>query len=262
MVDIFEEVDEELRKDKYQDLADKYGPWVLGGALAIIVAAAGFQGFQAWQTSVREDASDQFMVAVNQLADGNAAGAATSFDAVVDNGTRGYADMALLRRAGIALDAGDTASAISLYEQVAAASADPLVSDLAALKAVWAGWAALSFSDIEIRFSPLTDASSPFRHLARESIAAAALEAGDLVRARREYQFLSSSFDAPQGVMRRASEALARIAEHPEAFAGEAMPEADLAAEAISETDLPEPVVDAPAEPETEQPSAGETGDE
>lgn len=262
MVDIFEEVDEELRKDKYQDLASQYGPWVLGGALAIIVSAAGFQGWQAWQTSVREEASDQFMVAVNLLDDGQTALASRAFEGVVENGTAGYASMALLRRAGIALDAGDAQAAAALYEQAAAASADPLVSDLASLKAVWAGWDGLSFNDVEIRLSPLTDASSPFRHLARESIAAAALQGGDLVRARREYQFLSNSFDAPPGVMRRASEALARLAETPEAFAAEAVPVAADPAAATSETAVPEAAADTAAAPETEQASAGETGDE
>ena len=47
MVDIFEEVDEELRKDKYQELLRKYGPWALGGAIGIIAVAAGYQWLQA-----------------------------------------------------------------------------------------------------------------------------------------------------------------------------------------------------------------------
>jgi hypothetical protein len=244
VVDIFEEVDEELRKDKYQDLARQYGPLVLGAAAAIILGTAGYQGWQAWQTSTRETSSDAYLVAINALDAGQVTQAAAGFEALASSGTASYEILALVQRAAIALEAGDNVAAAGFYEQAAAQSGDPLVRDLASLKAVWALWDTLSFNDVEIRLTPLTDATSPYRHLAREAIAVAALRADDLDRARREYQFLSVGFDVPQGVARRAQEGLALIAERPEP---------------VAQT----PAAAAPAvEIETEQASAGDSGDD
>ncbi|WP_339745730.1 tetratricopeptide repeat protein [uncultured Maricaulis sp.] len=244
MVDIFEEVDEELRKDKYQDLARQYGPMVLGAAAAIILGTAGYQGWQAWQTSTRETSSDAYMVAVNALGAGQVAQALTSFEALANTGTGSYATLALLQRAALKLEAGDYVAAAELYEQVAAQSGEPLLRDLATLKAVWALWDTLSFSDVDIRLTPLTGPAAPYRYLAREAIAVAALRAGDLPRARREYQFLSVAFDVPQGVARRALEGLALIDDRP--------------APAVEPQAIPVPLDDV----ETEQASAGDSGDD
>lgn len=251
MVDIFEEVDEELRRDKYQDLARQYGPLVLGVAAAIILGTAGYQGWHAWQTSTRERASDTYEVAIAALEAGRAAQAVTGFDTLVESGTDSYATLALMQRAAMALEAGDNTTAAAFYEQAASRTAEPTIRDLARLKAVWALWDALSFSDVEIRLTPLTTATSPYRHLAREAIAVAALRAGDMARAQREYQFLSTSFDAPQGVARRALEGLALIA------ASSEPDEADMAAPMPADA-----ASDAATEIDTEQASAGDSGDD
>ncbi len=215
MVDIFEEVDEELRKDKYHDLARRYGPLVLGAAAAVVLGTAGYQGWHAWQNSTRAASSDAFHLAVTALEAGQMAQASTRFEALAETGTNAYASLALLQRAAIALDAGDNVAAAGFYDQVAAQSGEPMIRDLASLKAVWALWDTLSFNDVEIRLTPITGPVSPYRYLAREAIAVAALRAGDLSRARREYQFLSVGFDVPQGVARRALEGLALIDDQP-----------------------------------------------
>lgn len=257
MVDIFEEVDEELRKDKFQDLARQYGPYVIGAAAAIVLGTAGYQGWQAWQTSTRETSSDAYLVAVNAVDAGQSAQAASSFETLATTGTASYANLALLQRAAIALEAGDNAAAAGFFEQVAAQSGDPLIRDLASLKAVWALWDDLSFNDVEIRLTPLTDPTSPYRHLAREAIAVAALRADDLPRARREYQFLSVAFDVPQGVARRAQEGLALIDGRPQPVAE---PSVEPVAEPVVE---PTQAAQPPAETvETEQTSAGDSGDD
>ncbi|MBO6728283.1 MAG: tetratricopeptide repeat protein [Maricaulis sp.] len=212
MVDVFEEVEEELRNDKYQEALKKWGPWVGGAAAAIVLGAAGLQFWDYWRTSQLEESSDAFIEAMTNLEAGELALADAGFDTLSRDGSDGYALLSLMRRAEIALENGDNAQAASLYDQVAAASNDPLIDDLAQLKAVWARWDELSFADVEIRVSPLAAASAPYRLLARETIGAAALRAGDYDRAQSEYQLLAFSLDAPQGVQRRGQEALALIA--------------------------------------------------
>lgn len=240
MVDIFEEVDEELRRDKYQDLLRKYGPWALGGALAIIVAAAGYQGWNAWRISQREASSDAYISAIRAAENGNYELAATGFETLAEEGAAGYPELALMQRGAVALEQGDNAAAARFFEQAAGRASDPLIRDLAELKAVWAQWDSLSFNDIEIRLTPLTGDSSPYRFLAREAIGAAALRDGNLDRARETYQLISFGFDAPPGVRRRAQEALAVI-ERETALAAPAETSVDTGETAQDETDAGEP---------------------
>ena len=40
MSDIFREVDEDIRQEKYRRLWDRFGPWVLGVAVLIIVGSS------------------------------------------------------------------------------------------------------------------------------------------------------------------------------------------------------------------------------
>ena len=54
MVDIFDEVDEELRAERAQQLLKRYGGLIVAGRLLIVGAAAGWQGWRWYQA--RQDA--------------------------------------------------------------------------------------------------------------------------------------------------------------------------------------------------------------
>ena len=211
MVDIFEEVDEELRRDKYQDLLRRYGPWVLGAAVAIVAVAAGYQGWTAWSTSQKETASDGYVAAMTLAEAGRTDRAIAQLGDVRESATRGYATLALLQQGNLAIEQGDSAAAAEYFEEAARSTSDPFLADLAEIKAVWALWDSLSVNEIELRLNPLIDTGAPYRDLAREAIAAAALRDGDLARARETYQVLGYGLDTPEGIARRAQEALARI---------------------------------------------------
>ena len=245
MVDIFEEVDEELRRDKYQDLLRQWGPWVLGAAVSIILGAVAWQAFDAWQTGDRESSSDAFISAMNNVQADELNLAAAGLETLAGEGTPGYVSLALLQRGNVALQQGDNAAAAEFFDQAAARSSDPLLRDMAEIRSVWASWDSLSFSDIDLRMNVLVGNNSPFRHLARETIAAAALRADEIERARTQYQFLAFANDAPGGVQARAQEALALIAQR-NALAG------DVATEAT-----PEAVLDT-----EETTDAGDSGDD
>jgi len=261
VVDIFEEVDEELRRDKYQDLLRQWGPWALGAALAVIAGSVAWQGFDAWQTGSRQTASDAFIAAMTHSESGELALAAAGLETLAETGTPGYVSLALIQRGNVAIEQGDNAAATGFFEQAAARSSDPVLRDMAEIRAVWASWDSLSFSDIDLRLSRLVNADSPYRHIARETIAAAALRADNIERARTHYQFLAFSSDAPAGVQRRAQEAMALIAQRT-ALAGPAA-EAANTDDAVTGAD-PSAPVDGAAETaaEEETTDAGDAGDD
>ncbi|WP_304072336.1 tetratricopeptide repeat protein [Maricaulis maris] len=262
MVDIFEEVDEELRRDKYQDLLRQWGPWALGAALAVIAGSVAWQSFDAWQTGGRQTASDAFIAAMTHSESGELALAAAGLETLAENGTPGYVSLALIQRGNVAIEQGDNAAATGFFEQAAAQASDPLLRDMAEIRAVWASWDSLSFSDIDLRLSRLVNADSPYRHIARETIAAAALRADNIERARTQYQFLSFSSDAPAGVQRRAQEAMALIAQRM-ALAEPAAADEATTDDAVTGAD-PSAPVDGAAETaaEEETTDAGDSGDD
>ena len=48
MVDVFEEVEEQIRSDRYRALALKILPWFIGAVVLVLVAVGGWQGYRAW----------------------------------------------------------------------------------------------------------------------------------------------------------------------------------------------------------------------
>ncbi len=73
MVDIFDEVDEELRAERAQQLLKRYGGVIVAGAVAIVVAAAGWQGWHWYEARQDQAAAVEYLTAMN-LADATAAG--------------------------------------------------------------------------------------------------------------------------------------------------------------------------------------------
>lgn len=209
MADIFQEVDEELRKDRYQVWLRKYGPWVLGAAIVIIAVVGGWQFWESWSESRRNTASDTYNSAA-QLVEGERWDeAGVALDDISENGPDGYATLALMQRGAVALEAGDNEAARGFFERAAARSPDPLVRDLATLKAALAGYESYSADDLANRLGRIAGGDNAMRHLASELIAAKAMDEADYETARSEYESIVFALDAPDGVRARASAALA-----------------------------------------------------
>ena len=84
---IFREVDEELRGDRLRALWRRYGPFVIGGAIAIVLVVAVNEGWAWWQNSNAARSSDQFYAALELAESGDVAAAQEALNAVVAQGT-------------------------------------------------------------------------------------------------------------------------------------------------------------------------------
>jgi len=136
VVDVFEQVEEELRSDRYKRLARTWLP-VLGGVLILaLIAALAFWGWDSMQTSRADKGSVAFDRGLQSLQANNPIGADAAFTQAAKDGNGAYKAMALMHRAGIAVDANRIPDALRLFDEAAKASRDPLLADAAALKAV------------------------------------------------------------------------------------------------------------------------------
>ncbi|MFJ6024117.1 tetratricopeptide repeat protein [Brevundimonas sp. NPDC092305] len=211
MVDVFDQVEEELRSDRYKRLARTWLPVVGGVLLIALVAALGWWGYQSWQTSKADKASIAYQRGLESLQANNSVGADAAFAQAVKEGNPAYKALALNHRAGIAAADNRIPEAVALFDEAAKTARDPLLADYAQLKAVWLLMDTASYDDIRTRLEPLTKEHRPVRAWAQEALAMAQLQHGRIDEARSTLVVLKNGLDTPQIVGQRAAAALESI---------------------------------------------------
>ena len=214
MVDIFDEVEEDLRAERAQRLLRKYAWLLIVLVAAVIGAAVGWQLWHRYQTS-RDAAAAARYVAVQDALDqpgGAKADQIAHLEQLAAAAPEGYKTLARLRLAGLKADAGDTAGAVALWNQVAAdANADRLLRDLASLLAAQRQLDHGDAGQLEARLKALTEPGNPWSTLAQEQLAMLDLRQGKLNDARTKLQVLSFDLESPAGLRARASALLAGL---------------------------------------------------
>jgi hypothetical protein len=240
LTDLFEEVEEQLRSDRYRTLVRKAAPWVLALAAAALAAALGVWGWQQYNQQVTGTASEQYATALAALAQGDQAKAVQLWGEVAKSPSKAYKSLALMQLGAARIAGGkpeDVKAAVSLFDQAAAAAPDDLIGDAARLKSAFAILDTAPFAEVEGRLSPLMKDGHPYRVQAREALAFAKLMKGDAAGARSDFVVVSLLPDAPESARQRAKAAMDLI----DTGSAKAVPAAVKAAQS-----LPPPVMVAP----------------
>ena len=135
MSDIFQEVDEEVRRDKAAEFWKKYQNQILAAAVLIVLASAGFRYWQYERERASQAAGDQFQQALAALEGGKLDEAKAGLDKIAAQGPSGYRALAQMAAAG-ARRARTRRARSAAFDAVAGdASFDPLLRDAARLRA-------------------------------------------------------------------------------------------------------------------------------
>lgn len=177
---IFREVDEELRGDRLRALWRRFGPFVIGGAVAVVLVVAANEGWNWWQNSNAARSSDQFYAALELAEAGDVAGAQAALNDVVAEGTGGYPTLARFRQAALLARDGKRAEAIAAYDALATAQTNPRLRELALVLAAYLAVDDGNVAAVEQRVGGLTGEDAPMRNAAREAIGLSQYKAGDL----------------------------------------------------------------------------------
>jgi hypothetical protein len=180
MTDIFQEVDDEVRRDKAAEFWKKYQNIIIGAAVLIVLAAGGYRYWQYEKEKAAQAAGDQFQAAIAAFDAGKPGGAFGGLAKVAADAPGGYRILAQMAEAG-AKAATDPAAAVSAFQAIAGnGSLDPLFRDAAKLRAALlqlnmpgeeaAGAAALT---------SLASAQGPYRRLAKLTLGALAIQRGE-----------------------------------------------------------------------------------
>lgn len=249
MVDLFDEVEEQIRSDRYKRLALRAAPWVIGIAVLALAAALGWWWWQDRQDKAAATAAEQYTAAVETYAKHDETRAFGQFDEVAKSGPPVYRAMALMQQAGMRLEDGKTDEAVALFDQAAKAAPDPLLEDLARLKSAFALLDTAPYAQLEERLTPLTEDDRPYSAEAKEALAFAKLMAGKPTDARGDFAVLALSPESPDPVRERARAAMAMI----DSGSAKALPATVKAAAA-----MPAPQPQPQAQPVPAQPGAAQ----
>lgn len=211
MADIFQEVDEEVRRDKTLEQARKYAPWVVAGMIAIIAVVGGLNYWRHYQQSQRLAASEKFIAAMELVSRGERDNAAKAFAEMAATAAEPYATMARLREGGLKAEGGDRIAAIAVFDELANKAPDQDMRELARLMAAAQALEAQGPDAGIARLEPLAQGSGAWRGLAREYLALAQLQKGDLAKARATLDGIANDKELSAGQRERARELLAAI---------------------------------------------------
>jgi hypothetical protein len=97
--DIFDEIDEEVRREQFKKLWERYGNLFIALAVLVVIGVGGWQGYDYWRNKQAEQFGAQFTAAADLADKGKHAEAEKAFAEIAQKGTTGYRALAKLREA-------------------------------------------------------------------------------------------------------------------------------------------------------------------
>ncbi len=209
MTDIFREVEEDVRRERYQKIWDQWGTTIIAGVVLIVAGTAAYQFWQGYQKSQRMELAGQYIAASELDRADQQESALTAFAALAQSGAEGYEALAKFRKAGILGDQNKIDEAIVLFDEIAA---DPSIDEsfrrLAQIKAAVLLAEIAPYADIRSRVVTLAESQTPWRSTALEILGYAAFKDNDRARAIQSFERLAQDPETPASIRRRATEML------------------------------------------------------
>lgn len=250
MTDIFEEVDESLRQDTALKWWNRALPYLIVLGVLVLVGVGGYEFWRMQRAQAVNKQAEVYATGVAALEKKDLPAAKAAF-AQLGKEEGGFATLANHMLAQVEKETATDPAAGQAAAQAAltAASDDKnVMADVALLKLAYAKADTATLADIEKLLAPLTVKGGYASALARELIAAKAFAAGDIERARAEYQALSFEIEAPQSMKVRVQQTLLTFPPKPAAAAAPATAPAATPAPASPATP-PAPPAQPPAQP-------------
>ena len=209
MGDIFREVDEELKQERYEKLWRTYGRYLISLAVVLVLAVAGWKFWENHQLNQRIAEGEKFYNAVDFLSNMKANDAAQAFSELGGQTSSGYGFLSRFYEAALLSKSGAVTEAIKVYDAIESEASVP--SSMRNLAIILGALNALKISTINSeviikRVQKLTGPGKPYRHMALEILALCAKRDGDIREARARYEEVANDPEAPNGIRSRAAQ--------------------------------------------------------
>jgi hypothetical protein len=201
--DIFQEVDEEVRREQLKKLWERYGHYAVAAAIVVVAGVAAWRGYEWWEARKAMETGAAFEAAITLAEANKPSEAEAAFAKIAADGTSGYRRLARMREAA-ELAQTDAKAAIAAYDKIAADGAvGPVLQDLASLRAGALLIDAGSLAEARQRLEPLAANDRTFRYTARELLVLAAWRAGDSAAVKRWSEMVMTDAQTPAATRSR-----------------------------------------------------------
>ena len=207
----FEEVDEEVRNEKFKQLINKYGGIILFILIVALSVAVGYEKIGAWRVHKAEQRNVQYAQAIAPNPDYEVN--ISELENIVATEEGIYRDIAQLQIANILLDNNQKEKALEALEQLynSTETVDK-IKEIAAIKLATYKIDTAPYSQVALLLSPIAESDkSAWKPMAKELLAMSALQNKDYITAKNIYQELSANSDLSDEFKSRINDMLALI---------------------------------------------------
>jgi hypothetical protein len=202
--ELFDEVDEDVRRDQLKRIWDRYSIYIVAGAFLIIAAVGGWRGYAYLEAKKAAEAGAAFDKASELSEQNKHTEAEAAFADLAAKAPSGYRTLARLRVAAEAASR-DPQAAAKLYDDISAdRSVGAPEQDLARVRAAGLLLETSTYPNMLQRLEPATVPGATFRHTARELLALSAWRANDTAAARQWLDVIANDGETPASLRSRA----------------------------------------------------------
>ena len=204
MSELFDEVDEEVRREQLKKLWDNYSIYIIALAILIVAAVGGWRGYQYVEAKKAAEASVVFNHAVELSEQGKHQEAEAAFADLAAKAPYGYSLLSRFHQAA-EVATRDPKAAAAMFDKLAAdSSIGAEQQELARIRAAGLLVDSASYADMKQRLEPDTVPTATFHHTARELLALSAFHANDTAAARLWLDQISADAETPPSLRSRA----------------------------------------------------------
>jgi hypothetical protein len=209
---IFREVEEDLRREQFARLWDKYGIYVLIAGAVVILLVGAFNGYRWYQNKLATENGTAFFQATQEVEDQKYGEAADALAKLAKDAPGGYRVLAKLQLAAVHVKQGRKADAVALYDEIAGDSGtDGILKDFARVQAAALRLDEADPAEMARRLDKLDADGNPWRYSARELLALSAYRSGNMAESEKLLTRILSDPFAPAEMRRRAESLLALL---------------------------------------------------
>jgi hypothetical protein len=202
--ELFDEVDEDVRRDQLKKLWEQYSIYIIAGALLIIASVGGWRGYQYLEAKKAAEAGAAFDKAVELSEASKHTEAEAAFADLAAKAPSGYRVLARLRQAA-EVASRDPAAAAKLFDEITAdRSVGAAEQDLARVRAAQLLLETTTYPNMKERLEAAAAAGATFRHTARELLALSAWRANDATATRQWLDLIANDGETPPSLRSRA----------------------------------------------------------
>ena len=204
MSEIFNEIDEDLRREKLKRAWDKYSIFIVAGAVLIIASVGGWRAYSHFENQKAAEIGAAFDRATDLGEEKKHAESEAAFAKIAIDAPAGYRTLARLRGAAEAA-LREPAAGVTAYDVI---SADNTVKagdrDLARVRAATLLLETTAYDAILPRLEAAAAPGGTYRHTARELLALSAWRANNTAAVRQWVEKITTDGETPASLRTRA----------------------------------------------------------